>query len=439
MRPACRTRKTTQNRPTILPGLAAAALAACIGAPAAHGDFNIVVVKGATTGGLTAYELKAENFGANNAANTGLSPTDNNTGSTLLGWDLTITMNNHSQGLFIETNIDIDGDGANAGINIPYSPANDADLSGAANDDPTDYSGVQPSFGSTLATFEGLPNGANTKSTTPYSAIEAVYINGDTVSHVAQPVWHSYNRTAAASTAINPAFTTPNGIWALEVAFAPTSGGVLDNTALRPFANIVVPTNSLFSISGEIGGETGNPFVFPATTVEPFLQLSLTNEAPPNSIGIASVTMSGSSTLGYAPQSFFAELNPSVKGYLSVTGFDPANDVEIYGLDASAPSLSQLITDLQGVVNPGAIVEAPTGSAGAILASYGDNIEVVFPNGPSPAGSPAYFSYDFSNYPGNVRIHNITVIPEPTTLTLLAFTSLGLLRRRRRNSLPHHN
>jgi len=430
----------------LLPGLAAAAFAGWMGAPAAHGDFNIVAIAGQTSGGKTSYELEAENFGANNAANTGLSPSANNTGSTLLGWDLIVTMNNHAQGFVFETNVDIDGDGeggADANSNsINYS---DANVVGQATDAATysQYAGSQPSFGKVTGTFEGLPNGANHQSTITYSEVEALYINGDTTAHVNQPIWHSYNKTSATSTAINSAFTTANGVWALEVDFAPTSGGVADGTSLRPFANFVVPTGAQFTISGQIGGETGNPFSFtptvingsPITTGGSTVSLSLTNTAPSQGSLIANVTMTGSDTLGYPIQTFAVSGAAATAGYLSVSGWTAATSKEIFGLDANgATSLSQLITDLQAAVNAGATVEAPTGSAGALLAAEGDNIEVVFPTGPNPSGLPSVFSYNFGAYTtnGSVTISNVSVIPEPTSLGLLAASGLGLLSRRRR-------
>jgi len=430
----------------LLPGLAAAAFAGWMGAPAAHGDFSIVAIAGQSSGGKTSYELEAENFGANNATNTGLSPTANNTGSTLLGWDLIVTMNNHAQGFVFETNVDIDGDGEvgpdGNGNNINYS---DANIVGQASDasNYSSYTGLQPSFGKITGTFEGLPNGANHLSTITYAEVEALYINGDTTAHVNQPIWHSYNKTSAISTAIDPAFTTANGVWALEVAFAPTSGGVADGTSLRPFANFVVPTGAQFTISGQIGGETGNPFSFTPTVINgsattgggSTVSLSLTNTAPGTGSLIANVTMTGSHTLGYPLQTFAVSGAASTAGYLAVTGFNPATDQEIYGLDVSGEtSLSTLIADLQAAVNAGGVVEAPTGSAGALLAAQGDNIEVVFS---SSSDSPvADFSYNFSGYTtnGNVTVSNVSVIPEPTSLGLLAASGLGLLSRRRRRA-----
>jgi hypothetical protein len=165
--------------------------------------------------------------------------------------------------------------------------------------------------------------------------------------------------------------------------------------------------------------------------------LSLTNSAtaPAGSNLIGDITMTGSGTLGYPAQSSAVSGAASTTGYLSVSGWNPANDTEIYGLDATGEtSLSQLISDLQAAVNAGATVEAPTGSAGALLTAQGDNIEVVFPTGPSPAGSPAYLSYDFSNYNtnGTVTISNITVVPEPRGVGVLAVAGLSLCFRRRR-------
>jgi hypothetical protein len=414
-------RNPNRKARVLLPGLTAAAFAAWIGAPTAQGDFNIKVVQGQTAGGLTAFELEAEDTGTNG------------TGTALVGWDITATMENPAQGFVVQTDVDIDGDGNGSGLN------NDANLTGQSNDDPYDYTGTAPSFGSTTGTFEGLPNTARTKSKTVYSDDVSVYINGNMVTKASQPVWHSFNAATDTHSPIDPAFTTPNALHSLEMEFVDLSGGDLD-TSFIPFANFVVPTGAVFSISGLLGGNSGFPYTIPTTLVnqhaiiESYLSLTLTNTAPGNSNLIANVTMTGSSG-DYLPQSFPVSGPAASGGYLAISGFNPATDVEIFGLDAAGEtSLSQLIADIQAEVNASATVEAPTGSAGAILTANGDNIEVVFPH----STDTAYFTYDFSNYTSNgtVTISNITVIPEPTTLSLLSLTALGLLRRRRRKPPP---
>jgi hypothetical protein len=432
----------------VLPGLAAAAFAGWMGAPAAHGDFSVVVVKGSTTGSNTAYELEAQNLGNTTGTTPATVLVPDLTGTALVGWDVAVTMNNESKGFVIQTNVDIDGDGApfgSGGAAVPNT-YRDANLAGNTNDDTYYYSGGQPHFGLTTGTFMGLPNTAKTLSTTPYTSVDTVYINSQVTAHVNQPVWHTFNSSTDVSTPIDSAFTTANGVWSLEIVDASTSGGDADSTGLIPFGNFVVPTGSVFTIAGQVGGNTGNPFVFPTTVVNgstvtsssSTLSLSLTNSAPGVGTLIANVTMTGSHTLGYPLQSFAVTGAAQTAGYLAVTGFNPATDVEIYGLDVSGEtSLSQLISDLQAQVNAGATVVgtagAAPGTAGALLAAAGDQIEVTFAN----STDTAYFSYNFGSYTtnGTVLVSQVSVIPEPTTIGLLAATGFGLLGRRRRKSI----
>jgi hypothetical protein len=386
-----------RNSRALLPGLAAAAFAAWIGAPTAQGDFNIKVVQGQTTGGDTAYILETENTGIHG------------TGTTLVAWDITATMDNPALGFVVQTDTDIDGDGDGSGLN------NDANLTGQANDDTYDYTATAPRFGSTTGTFEGLPNAAETKSTTAYSQA-LVFINGNNGPNTSQPVWHSYNTTSSTHSVIDPAFTTPNALHSLEMVVADASGGDLD-TSFIPIANFVVPTGALFSISGQLGGNSGNSYSMPTTvvngptqTITPppsTLSFGLTNSFPRNSVQI------GYAALTSAPQTFTVTGPASITGYLTVAGFTPANAEQIYGLKVNgATSQSQLLSDLQSAANAGAIVETPTGSAASLLNSDGDNIEVVFPTGPSPAGNTADLSYDFSNYTsnGNASVSNVTLV-----------------------------
>jgi len=421
-------RNAIRKGKVVLPSLAAAALAGWIGVPAVHGDFTLTVVKGSSSNATdTDWELEATNTGTNG------------TGTALVGYDVAVTMTNTNKYFVIDTSADIDGDGAT----VMNDSGNylDANIS----DTPDDYYGTKtPSFNTLTGTFMTLPSTKSVKASSSYAIVDDVFINSQTQAFTPtgnSATWHTFNSQSSTSSAIDPQFFT--GIYSLEMVVASTSGGSNASGTFGPlpFANIVVPTGQTFTVQGQLGGNSGNAFTFPTTVVGgavtsggSTISLSLTNTTPATGTLIANVTMHGSSTLGYPLQNFAVAGGAQSNGYVAVTGFNPATDVEIYGLEANgATSLASLISALQAAVNAGGVVEAPTGSAGALLTAAGDNIEVVFTN----VTDTAFMSYNLSGYTGNgtVTISQVSVIPEPTGIGLLVAGGLGLLGRRRRKSL----
>jgi hypothetical protein len=381
-----------------------------MGASPAKADF-IVSVTAKTIGSDTVYEFFADNNGANG------------TGTDLESFNITATMTTAGADFLIDTKADIDGD------NI-----RDGDVSGAPDDH---FGSTTPSFNAVTSTFMGLPASASGVTAVIASeTVNTVNINGGTAA------WLSKSNGGTISSAFGA-----GTVATLQMVVTSTGTGPAANSSPGvPFANIVVPKGDNFSLGGTLTGNTGTAFSMGTTTTgsgnisspSSTVSLSLTNTVPGGSNLISSVTMHGSNG-AYGVQSF-AVAGPSAPttGYLSVNGFSPNNDVEIYGLDASGEaSLPQLISDLQAAVNAGATVETPTGTAGTLLAAHGDNIEVVFnQTGQNPATGPNIFSYDFSGYTSNgtVTISNVTVVPEPTSLTVLGVAGAGLLGRRRRRA-----
>jgi hypothetical protein len=235
-------------------------------------------------------------------------------------------------------------------------------------------------------------------------------------------------------------------IHSLEVLTSATSNGgvaTVCNTFAIPFANVVVPTGTGFTIHGSISGAVGPQTNF-STSVgfgsgppPSVLTISLTGTVPASSNVIATTTIIGANGK-YVPQSFAVSGAAQTKGYTSVTGWSPTSDEQIYGIDATGEtSFNTLLADLNtalAVSNPGATAAAPSGSAAGILAAAGDNIEIIFPTGANPNGNPAIFAYDFSGYTANGTVvnSNVTVVPEPTSIGAMVVGGLGLLSRRRR-------
>jgi hypothetical protein len=291
-----------------------------------------------------------------------------------------------------------------------------------------------------------------------------VFINAQTTEYT--PFNDVKGKTSGAVGVIDPQFITPvdhpgtsstvgtvdNGtIHSLQVESLANDGPggveILDNFAGGlPFANVVVPFGTTFTIHGGVGGDIGSTYFFgqvlTAGTVQSVssLSISLTGTVPSSSNLIAALTIHGANGL-YNPVTTPVTGAGQTKGYTTVTGFSPNNDAEIYGLDATGEtSLTTLIADLQTALNtadPGATAEAPTGSAAGILTAAGDNVELVFPNTTTPSTSPAVLAFDLSNYTANgtVTITSITVIPEPTSLGMLVLGGAGLLSRKRRRKL----
>jgi hypothetical protein len=214
-----------------------------------------------------------------------------------------------------------------------------------------------------------------------------------------------------------------------------------------PFASVVVPVGTTFTVHGGIGGNTGGTVYFgqiiTAGAVGPTssLTISVSGTVPGSSNEIGPVTLSGSNGK-YVPVTTSVPSAAQTTGYLPVNTFTPDNDNEIYGLDgvktAGTGTLSQFITDLSAALTlstgVGAIAEAPTGAAAGLLTAAGDNIELVIPSADAPNVTPQILAYNLANYTANGTwtITSITVVPEPASIGAMLLGGVGLLSRRRR-------
>jgi hypothetical protein len=208
-----------------------------------------------------------------------------------------------------------------------------------------------------------------------------------------------------------------------------------------PFANVVVPTGTVFTISGIIGPSSPDlafdfSTVIGGGSVSPpsVLVINLTGSQLANTTNVGTATMVGSNG-SYPPVTVSGIVSPgNAAGNLKIAGFNPANDGQIIGLDATAlsVSLSQLISDLNNalqVSNAGAVAEAPTGLAGTVLTAHSDNIELLFSSASTPNINPEFLNYNLN---GEGTISSITVLPEPTAIGALVLGGMGLLSRRRK-------
>jgi hypothetical protein len=159
----------------------------------------------------------------------------------------------------------------------------------------------------------------------------------------------------------------------------------------------------------------------------PFMQLASSSVAGTTSLG--SITMSGSNG-SYLAQTITVTGAAETAGALTVNGFNPANDEEIYGLAATTNNLATLISELNSAVgaeDTGAT--ATTVPANLALVLSGDNIAVIFPHNGT---SPNIFSYNLVGDTTSASITSITVVPEPAAVSALILGAVGLIGRRKR-------
>jgi hypothetical protein len=392
------------------------------------------------------------------AQNTGT----NGTGTELEGLNVTIDTQgpfNSAAGALGMDVENVSGSGASAKYTVNLDGTQRDNTPTAALQSADGY--AEPVFGDIAGgTFIGVGDGVYVNSDLPDTGVQAVggtqavFINSQTTDYTPNGTPANYSDQTLAQ--LDPQFensgtvhngtpsttgTVDNGtIHSLQVESLSNKGLLLQAPLANfpgglPFANVVVPYGTNFTVHGTVSGNTGGTSSF---------SLSLVSEQENNLFGLyptaptqnqeilPAVVISPSS----GPQTRTVAGAAEATGYLMVSGFSPANGEEIYGLDAvGAISLTQLINDMDVSLqpaNPGAIAEAPQGSAGEILTAAGDNVELVFPAGDGST-QPVYFDYNMNNLlaDGTVMITSITVLPEPGSIVLVA-AGVGLLARRRR-------
>lgn len=232
---------TTRMARRISAATAIAAAAAVCFTQSANADFEINVIQTGTSGGDSIYVAQAVNTGTGSTFST-----------TLLGIDGTIKTAPGAGGIVTviegigRKQVDIDGSFPNAFFGDP-----------------------------TGGTFIGIGDQPLPTPTTPYNDMNAgsqtvttaagVYINASVDRggvflgsgiFPGEPPMAKYKGSD-----IDPAFTTPGALYALEVAATLTAGEGIDTShGAIPIANIVVPTGLPFTFSGQISEDVaGSP------------------------------------------------------------------------------------------------------------------------------------------------------------------------------------
>jgi hypothetical protein len=379
--------------------------------------FTITLSGPTVSGGDSIYNVSALNNGVT-------------TGTTLAGFDSTITTTGSTSAtaLLIQLS-DVDGDGVN-----------DANITGAASS-----AGSTLNTNSSLFTFQRIGAASNfsvnSASPTPYDT--------------------DPNGTGSPTQTINALYTQGN-VHTLEISGISTNGGVTDTSTAAIFAHIVVPTGTLFTVSGYVGGNLGLEQAFSVTNtpaISTIVSLSAGSTAPS---GFTKLTASGG-TATFTPNTPVADsLNVTPRssgvyfpGYAAVTaaggvatgsieasGFSPSSDTEVYALklDLNGVALSPTASQVQTIVND---INANSATDGVVASRVADSASLsngyfagytILLTSSGSVASQDYVAFDFrkeTNVTG-LTVTNVAAIPEPASVGVLAAGAVGLLARRRR-------
>jgi hypothetical protein len=253
---------------------------------------------------------------------------------------------------------------------------------------------------------------------------------------------YQVNQNGGVSPATMPGFTdtglnvavTVTGASTYRIAVTPL-GGLQANQVFTTSGNLIglpsafdISQIRLFNFSAG-SGNAANAFYNSLSITKP--ALSITNGATPTAYGssLGSLAVTGSNG-SYALQELTG-LNTAT-GYVSVSGFSPVTDTQIYGLrvlvNGSSPT-SQQLSDLAT-----AIGASTTNPGGAFPAGY--NLFVTYSGASLPGSLPNYFGFDLSNAAqsavANVTVSQIAVVPEPSTLAVVGLAGLPMMRRKRK-------
>jgi len=452
--------KSMKKMKIAAPALVAAAFGAWVGIPTAQAGFVVTFANGGqplqTSGGYSDYVLQALNDGSASSAYTG---------TTLAALDVTITTSG----------------GADLGVEVT-STGSGSSKKYTANVDGQDD--ANSAFGQVAyGTFIGIGSGPLSTISVPDTegGTQGVYTNGQT--NVLDSA-NSFNSGTPAkfkgqtSSNFDAAFQPVNGtgagnvangsLQALEVTEVAASGSgdteADSSVGPIPFANIVVPSGTQFTVIAQLAGETGpnnlKYSISNSVSTGPTGAILTLTSAPTHSADTAgTLTVTGSDAAGYVAAKLPGTTQGAITGTdtttgnVQTTGFQSSTDDEVFalavdsspGVLATGSALTSAISDLSAAVTSEGGIVAPLASPSSSMPASANitslfnptfwNVEVTFPNG-VPAGDP-YLNWDFSGdtVDAGLSITDVGVVPEPTGVGVLVLGGMGLLARRRRMSL----
>jgi len=194
-----------------------------------------------------------------------------------------------------------------------------------------------------------------------------------------------------------------------------------------------------------------------APSAQAILSLSLSTDVAPTTYGSNEGTLhvTGAHS-NYLPGEI--QVTPAATSYLTITGFNPETDEELYAFDVlvngTEATTSQINVLINAIDGDGI---APASAGVAAIAGTWAGLELAGPN-PFPAGSSSpwnlyvdmgnavdigsgtatYLGWDVSNQDSNLvgyTIEQVGVVPEPMSLGLLAVGGVGLMARRSRRKI----
>jgi hypothetical protein len=225
---------------------------------------------------------------------------------------------------------------------------------------------------------------------------------------------------------LTPASGLAKGVYTNPTGYQATYFGSSDTVAALPV--LVIEVGSL------------EPLISP---------IVILGSSPPNpdlffGVGTSSGTLTVTGSNGNYALAQITGLN-DVSNYVEATGWNPATDEEIYGLDvlvngnqATPAQLATLINAINGDGDapPSSNVSAGTMPVAGFPAAY--NLFLTFPGGAGDTSlsDPDYLGIDLSSYNDphlvGYSFSAVAALPEPMSLGLLAAGGLGLMAHRNR-------
>ncbi len=385
---------------------AAAALTPLLGPTGARAAFTVTVSAPTTSGGFNIYNVSALNTGGTTGTKLDeISSTIATTGTT-------------SASAIVIQLTDLDGDG---------QP--DANVNGS---------------------------GLTTTSAYSYERIGA-YSSFSSAFSSPSPTTTDPGGTGFQTQSINAAYTAGN-VHSLEVDGISNSGGAAANTGSGAiFAHVVVPVNTYFTVSGNVGGDVGVTQNFSVSDASTVSIVQLTAGATVPAAGFGSQLTASTATFSPAtPVASSLNVAGTTPGtaHVTATGGTAAASVLASGFTAgaaekyalnllvngSAPTAAQIgliVTDINASSATDGVTAAAltTANAGGISATAFDLLLTSTVTGQSQDVLAFNFA-DEVNVTGVTvsDVAAVTAAPEPASMLLLGVPAAGLLASRRRRA-----